>query len=64
MSDSVIRVENLGKKYIIGHQKQERYTTLQDSIASGAKSLLKPFQRGKSKEADGSMDIKSNLFAP
>jgi lipopolysaccharide transport system ATP-binding protein len=56
MSDSVIRVENLGKKYIIGHQKQERYTTLRDSIASGAKGLLKPFQRGKSKEADGSAE--------
>jgi lipopolysaccharide transport system ATP-binding protein len=56
MSDSVIRVENLGKKYIIGHQKQERYTTLRDSIASGAKGLLKPFQRGKSKEVDGSSE--------
>lgn len=46
MSDTVIRVENLGKKYIIGHQKQERYTALRDVIANGAKSvgqkLLKP----------------------
>lgn len=47
MSDTVIRVENLGKKYMIGHQKQERYTALRDVIANGAKSfggkLLKPF---------------------
>ena len=47
MSDTVIRVENLGKKYIIGHQQQERYTALRDVIANGAKSvgqkLLKPF---------------------
>lgn len=47
MSDTVIRVENLGKKYSIGHQKQERYTALRDVIAKGAKSLashlLKPF---------------------
>lgn len=47
MSDKVIRVENLGKKYIIGHQKQERYTALRDVVADGAKSLgrqmLKPF---------------------
>jgi lipopolysaccharide transport system ATP-binding protein len=46
MSDTVIRVENLGKKYIISHQKQERYTALRDVIANGAKSvgrkLLKP----------------------
>jgi lipopolysaccharide transport system ATP-binding protein len=48
MSDTVIRVENLSKKYILGHQKQEQYTTLRDSISNGAKSLLKPFQRSKS----------------
>lgn len=47
MSDTIIQVENLGKKYIIGHQKRERYTALRDVIATGAKSLgrqlLKPF---------------------
>ena len=47
MSDTVIRVENLGKKYIIGHQKRERYTALRDVLADGTKSLgrqlLKPF---------------------
>ncbi len=39
MSDTVIRVENLGKKYIIGHQKQERYTALRDVLANKAKSV-------------------------
>jgi lipopolysaccharide transport system ATP-binding protein len=39
MSDTVIRVENLGKKYIIGHQKQERYTSLRDVITNKVKSL-------------------------
>lgn len=39
MSDVVIRVENLSKKYIIGHQKQERYTALRDVIANGAMSF-------------------------
>jgi lipopolysaccharide transport system ATP-binding protein len=34
MSDTVIRVENLSKKYIIGHQKQERYTALRDVITN------------------------------
>jgi lipopolysaccharide transport system ATP-binding protein len=33
----VITVENLSKKYIIGHQKQERYTTLRDVLANGAR---------------------------
>ncbi len=39
MSDTVIRVENLSKRYVIGHQRQERYTTLRDAIANGARSL-------------------------
>jgi lipopolysaccharide transport system ATP-binding protein len=44
---SVIAVENLSKKYIIGHQKQERYTALRDVLANGAKrftyKLTHPF---------------------
>lgn len=51
MSDTVVRVENLGKKYIIGHQQQEPYTALRDVIANGAKSLgrqvLNPFGKRK-----------------
>jgi lipopolysaccharide transport system ATP-binding protein len=39
MSDTVIRVENLGKKYIIGHQKQERYTALRDVLSEKSRSL-------------------------
>ena len=34
-----IAVENLSKKYIIGHQKQERYTSLRDVLANGAKRV-------------------------
>jgi len=55
MSDIVIRVENLGKKYTLGHQKQERYTALRDVIANGAKSVgrkfLKPFGKKMSDPA-------------
>ena len=44
---SVISVENLSKKYIIGHQKQQRYTALRDVLAEGAKrftnKLIHPF---------------------
>lgn len=43
----VIAVENLSKKYIIGHQKRERYTALRDVLARGAKrftyKLVHPF---------------------
>jgi len=30
MSETVIKVDNLSKKYIISHQSQERYTALRD----------------------------------
>ncbi len=49
MSDTVIRVENLSKKYIIGHQQQERYTALRDVIANKAKSIGNFIQNPKSK---------------
>lgn len=39
MSDVVIKVENLSKKYIIDHQKQERYTALRDVISNSARSF-------------------------
>jgi len=39
--DKVIEVENLGKKYIISHQGEARYTALRDVIADGAKKLIK-----------------------
>jgi lipopolysaccharide transport system ATP-binding protein len=40
MNDPVIRVEHLSKKYILDHQKQERYTALRDVIAQKARSLV------------------------
>ena len=44
---TVISVENLGKKYIIGHQQQEPYLTLRDTLAQKFKEtgrrLLHPF---------------------
>jgi lipopolysaccharide transport system ATP-binding protein len=43
MSDTVIRVENLGKKYVLGY-KQERYTSLRDVIANRSKALFNPSQ--------------------
>jgi lipopolysaccharide transport system ATP-binding protein len=56
MSDTVIKVENLSKRYILGHQKQENYTTLRDTIGNSAKSLLKPFQGSKPKVVDSSAE--------
>lgn len=39
MSDSVIKVENLSKSYIISHQRQESYTALRDVMAHGVRNL-------------------------
>jgi len=50
MSDTVIRVENLGKKYIIGHQKQERYTSLRDVITDKVRSFGQVFSRKDQQE--------------
>ncbi|OUL29877.1 polysaccharide/polyol phosphate ABC transporter ATP-binding protein [Nostoc sp. T09] len=49
MSDTVIKVENLSKKYTIGHQQQESYTTLRDVITNKAKALIRPFHNRKSR---------------
>src|SRR5688572_121384 len=40
MSDSIIKVEGLGKKYIIAHEQVGGYTALRDVISKKAKDLL------------------------
>lgn len=58
MSDVVIRVENLSKKYIIGHQKQERYTSFRDVLSNGAKSLW----QGLTSDRKANLDDRSEEF--
>ena len=36
MPDYSIKIENLGKKYIIGHETQAGYKTLRDTIVEKA----------------------------
>lgn len=40
MSDAIIEVENLGKKYRLGAKSNERYTALRDVLADTAKALF------------------------
>jgi hypothetical protein len=50
MSDAIITVENLGKKYRISHQgERQRYTALRDVIAEKAKGF---FKKLKTKDAN------------
>ena len=39
MSEPIIKVEGLGKKYIISHEQRESYTALRDVISRKAKKL-------------------------
>ena len=41
MSEAIIAVENLGKRYSLRHQREARYTALRDVIADKAKSLFR-----------------------
>lgn len=41
MSKPVISAENLGKKYVIGQSKAERYSTLRDVLAGGVRSFAR-----------------------
>jgi lipopolysaccharide transport system ATP-binding protein len=40
MSETIIKVEDLGKKFVIGHQQPQRYTALRDIMAERVKGLL------------------------
>ena len=41
MSDTIIQVENIGKKYVIGQNRQQGKQTLRESLTAGTKSLGK-----------------------
>ena len=45
MSDSIIKVEHLTKKYIIGHQRAGGYTTLRDVVAQRFSRLASQLSR-------------------
>lgn len=41
MSDTIIKVENIGKKYTLTHEGKERYSALRDVISNNVKGLFK-----------------------
>jgi lipopolysaccharide transport system ATP-binding protein len=45
MSDTIIKVENLGKKYTISHEGRESYTALRDVVSNNIKSLFRSKQQ-------------------
>lgn len=50
MSDSIIKVENLSKKFVIRHEQRERYTSLRDVMANNVKSLFSKREKKTTQE--------------
>ena len=63
MSDYIIKVENLGKRYRIHHGERERYHALRDVLARGAAAPLRwlSAQRAKS---NGRSDLSKAQASP
>jgi lipopolysaccharide transport system ATP-binding protein len=60
MSDeAIIRVENLGKRYSIHHQRDQRYVALRDVIAEKAKRLFR--RQSAKRRGNGAGDPTSEL---
>ena len=60
---TVIKVENLGKKYLIRHQQSERYTALRDVLANKAKYLAKRIVRPTSSEPSALSSDREEFWA-
>ena len=50
MSETIIQIENIGKRYLIRHRAKERYVALRDVLARKAASIGRPFVNQNSKE--------------
>jgi lipopolysaccharide transport system ATP-binding protein len=62
MTDTVIRVENLSKKYILSHQETDNNRTLRDAIAGATSSLVQTFNP-KAKLAASKHQLKEEFWA-
>ena len=69
MGNTIIKVENISKSYVLKHQNRESYVALRDVISNKAKSILKPsklFSKTTSEEfwalKDVSFEVKKNEY--
>lgn len=66
MNNPVIRVEHIGKKFVISHEAPERYTSLRDVIAERAKGILsrnnKKNDRATHEEFHALHDVNFDVF--
>jgi hypothetical protein len=59
MSDAIITVEGLGKKYRLGQRSNERYVALRDVLTNCARSLFRRNSRKKLAPDLGLIDTRS-----
>jgi lipopolysaccharide transport system ATP-binding protein len=65
MSDTIITVENLGKRYSIRHQRDQRYVALRDVIADSVRAPFRRLRnRGRSKIEDRRLGNGSPSLSP
>src|SRR5207249_10352711 len=57
MSEAIITVENLGKKYSLRHLRDQRYVALRDVLVEKATGLFRRSPKGRSKIAFGSDSV-------
>jgi lipopolysaccharide transport system ATP-binding protein len=58
MSNTIIKVDDLGKSYLIGHERQQGYVALRDVVAKNTKVFLKGIQNAFSgKQLMGGQEI-------
>ena len=58
----IIRVENLGKQYRIGH-REARYATLRESLVQAAVSPINRLRRALDRNGNGSADSERHIWA-
>jgi len=61
MSDIIISVENLGKRYSLRHQRDQRYVALRDVITEKASGFFKGLKAKKLKSANGQENPTSDV---
>ncbi|MEP6727680.1 MAG: ABC transporter ATP-binding protein [Bacteroidota bacterium] len=59
MANAIIKVENIGKKYILDHQQREQYMSLRDIVANKVKGIWKKKKEGP----PGSLITKEEFWA-
>ena len=61
MAAPIIRVQGLGKRYVLRHQRAEPYTALRDVIANKARGLFKPNSASEASEFWALKDVNFQL---